>query len=324
MPGDRDPKLRLSSGSKPSLKKHTNDANSKVHAKTAAAVKAALEAETGLKVDETYNENLDTLMDHDDTPHRTDRSKTSDVTSKINNGKDDIPVRNHTRRKETFEPVDTDVRHVIMRSADKSNLHILNNIDPHTLGDELEILVNDYTSCRPLPSGGLLIHVDTLEKINILLSIEVFYTHDVEVELATLVGTVRGVIFDRRYTHKSEEYLEDKLYNEKVVKVRQILKDGQKTPLFILTFKTDRLPKNIRLKHEWKEVRPYRIRAQQCKKCYRFGHWSDACTRQQVCSNCGEEGKHIDTSCPQSTSKCCLCGNPHKATDDKLCPKWQK
>ena len=69
-------------------------------------------------------------------------------------------------------------------------------------------------------------------------------------------------------------------------------------------------------------MRPYKIRPSQCKKCFRFGHWADTCTRQQVCVKCGVEGANHGTECTERT-KCCLCGGAHRATD-QTCPKWVK
>ena len=116
------------------------------------------------------------------------------------------------------------------------------------------------------------------------------------------------------------------MYPQGVVKVRPIEKviDGERrrTPLLVLTFKSDKLPDSIRLQHEFKSVRPYRIRPSQCKKCFKFGHWANACTRQQFCDKCGAEGANHGSNCTETT-KCCLCGGNHKATD-QTCPKWEK
>ena len=71
-----------------------------------------------------------------------------------------------------------------------------------------------------------------------------------------------------------------------------------------------------------KSVEPYKIKPQQCKKCFRFGHWADACTRQQVCSNCGAEGGNHGSDC-RLPPKCCLCQGDHNATDT-ICPRWKK
>ena len=280
-----------------------------------AAIKAAIAKETGLDVDNSYDKTFDESMEHSDTIAPPPRStKASDET---------VSIPLHTTLGEVNESINTDVRHVIIKSADAQHPFVLTHIDPHTLGDELESIITEYKQCKILRSGSLLVEVDTLEKVKTLLSLEILCSHDVQVELATLVGTVRGVIFDKRYANKSEEYLLDKLCDQDVVKVRQIKKNEEPTPLFILTFKADRLPKNIKLKHEWKTVRPYNIRPQQCKKCYRFGHWATACTRQEVCSNCGIEGENHGTTCNRGT-KCCLCGGSHKATEEKICPFWMK
>ena len=95
-----------------------------------------------------------------------------------------------------------------------------------------------------------------------------------------------------------------------------------RTPLIVLTFKADTLPKSVKLGSEIKYLKPYRIRPSQCNKCYRFGHWANECTRREVCVNCGIEGQHDSVDCTQPT-KCSLCSQNHKA-NDKSCPIWVK
>ena len=86
-----------------------------------------------------------------------------------------------------------------------------------------------------------------------------------------MIGTVRGVIYEKRFLNKDTEYIRDKLYPQGVIKARFIEKsvDGgrRKTPLIVLTFKQETLPKTIKLGSEIKHVKPYIIHPSQCKKC---------------------------------------------------------
>ena len=189
-------------------------------------------------------------------------------------------------------------------------------------------MIGEFKQCKPFKSGNLLVELNTADQVRILLEEKRFAGYNVKVNIAELVGTVRGVIYEPRLVDKSIEYITHKLYSQGVVKVRPIEKLDQntnqrnRTPLIVLTFKKSKLPKTIYLSKEIKYVRPYNIRPSQCKKCYRFGHWKDTCTKQEVCENCGIEGDHNSTQC-SLPMRCCLCQQNHKATD-RSCPKWKK
>ena len=163
-----------------------------------------------------------------------------------------------------------------------------------------------------------------LKEVQFLLNIKTFCGFNVIVELAEMVGIVRGVIYDRRLINKEIDYILDKLRPQGVVKVRPLAKvidnTRQRTPLLVLSFRQQALPESIKIGHEYRSVRPYRIRPSQCKKCHRFGHWADACTRSSVCVNCGTEGANHGNDCTLRT-RCCLCGGAHKANNE-TCPIW--
>ena len=241
---------------------------------------------------------------------------------------EEVPVHNNTSKTGNTNCVDnlqTDIRHIIIKCCSEAHTDAFRNLDAWATSDELEKLgLENVKQCKPLMSGGLLIEENSLEEVKFLLNIKTFCSYNVTVELAEMIGIVRGVIYDRRLITKDVDYILEKLRPQGVVKVRPLSKvidnNRQRTPLLVLSFREKTLPESIKIGHEYRSVRPYRIRPSQCKKCHRFGHWADACTRVNVCVKCGTEGARHGNDCALRT-KCCLCGGPHKA-DNETCPVW--
>ena len=251
---------------------------------------------------------------------------TNNTNEQSNMSQDSISCENVSKKRRSNEN-QIELMFVLIRSADKNDELALTRIDPWAVGSELESIIGDVKVAKTTRAGNILVGVETPEQYEALVKLERFLEYNVIVEPAELVGTVRGVMADRRLIDKSEDYILDKLRSQGVVKVRRIettnsSNEKQPTPLLKLTIKAKTLPKSIKLGHEICHLKPYQIRPQQCKKCFRFGHFADKCRREkQVCNNCGIEG--ICTGECELPTKCCLCDGNHKA-DDQTCPRWEK
>ena len=129
---------------------------------------------------------------------------------------------------------------VLIKTTDLDDPLCLTRIDPWDLGEELErILGSDVKAAKTTKAGNILVGVETQEQYDKLFKLEVFFDKNVTVEPADLVGTVRGVLADRRLIDKSEEYILDKLKTQGVVRVRRIettTSDGIKQKLNGLRF----------------------------------------------------------------------------------------
>ncbi|EFN63480.1 hypothetical protein EAG_00530, partial [Camponotus floridanus] len=87
-------------------------------------------------------------------------------------------------------------------------------------------------------------------------------------------------------------------------------------------FKSQDLPKSLKI---WKVnlfVQPYMTPVRRCYKCGKLGHTSKGCEQSHnICLNCGTT--HLlsaDIHCKE-TPKCINCSGPHHALDRK-CPKF--
>lgn len=90
----------------------------------------------------------------------------------------------------------------------------------------------------------------------------------------------------------------------------------------LVTFKGNNLPSKLAVERVVFGVEPYIQKVVQCLKCLRYGHIKDQCKGQERCSNCG--GNHDNKLCPSSELYCIICQGNHKATDNKVCPEFQR
>ena len=250
--------------------------------KDSQEVAKGIEEATGMNVDESCDKRFEITNSTVEDQTEFDRIQA------VSQGGTPIPTQPDTPGRIEGKDIDDENRHVIITGKNVHNQRCVGTIDPTESIDILYTLIgediyDDNFQCKPTKSGSLLIGLKTTEQVKKLLSLNKFGDYNVKVEVAELVGTVRGVIHEERLMNKTEEYIKNKLSKERVVKVRQIIKTiGENkvtTPLFILTFKLKKLPKTIKLASEIKRVKPYQIRPSQCKKCYRFGHWFESCTK---------------------------------------------
>ena len=133
----------------------------------------------------------------------------------------------------------------------------LDGLDPIETAEYVTYILGGFQSevCKPTRSGEYLVKGETKHHIETLLKMTEFVGRSVQVRIAELVGTVRGVIYEKRLLNKSAEYILDKLRPQGIVKVRPLInlnKEGaqSRTPLTVLTFKSKTLPKTIKLGSE--------------------------------------------------------------------------
>lgn len=133
----------------------------------------------------------------------------------------------------------------------------------------------------------------------------------------------QGLIRDVAYCLSDEEIVEYSIADKPVVKAKRIHKiiNDKKvpTPLAILTFRGQYVPREIKILEVLCKVDPYIPKVIQCRKCYRFGHFSSSCSANPKCCRCAEEHPQ-DLSCLKQIS-CINCKGEHFATFSK-CPEY--
>ena len=126
-----------------------------------------------------------------------------------------------TERRSDNNTTQNEILFALIKTNDLEDPLCLTRIDPWDLGEELErIIGGDVKAAKTTRAGNILVGVETQQQFNDLLKLEFFLKNNVSVEPADLVGTVRGVLADRRLMGKSEDYILDKLRSQNVVRVR--------------------------------------------------------------------------------------------------------
>ena len=57
-----------------------------------------------------------------------------------------------------------------------------------------------------------------------------------------------------------------------------------------------------------------------CHNCQKYGHLEDRCSKDPICSKCGQTAEHLDNRCSNELH-CVNCGEKHSA-DSKECRIW--
>ena len=103
------------------------------------------------------------------------------------------------------------------------------------------------------------------------------------------------------------------------IKRNGVLKD---TNTFVFTFNTIVLPKTVKVAYFRVNVEVYVPNPLRCHNCQKYGHHEDRCSKDPICSKCGQTGEHLESRCSNELH-CVNCGEKHSA-DSKECRIWHK
>ena len=59
-----------------------------------------------------------------------------------------------------------------------------------------------------------------------------------------------------------------------------------------------------------------------CHNCQKYGHHEDRCSKDPICTKCGQTAEHLENRCTNELH-CVNCGEKHSA-DSKECQIWHK
>ena len=94
------------------------------------------------------------------------------------------------------------------------------------------------------------------------------------------------------------------------------------TNTFVFTFNTPVLPKTVKVAYFRVNVEVYVPNPLRCHNCQKYGHHEDWCSKDPICSKCGQTGEHLESRCSNELH-CVNCGEKHSA-DSKECRIWHK
>lgn len=134
------------------------------------------------------------------------------------------------------------------------------------------------------------------------------------------IGQVHGI--DPSYSiDKLTLAIESKYKGEKIErifkKIDEVLTPTNTIKIF---FHTNSLPEQVKFFGVTVKVYPYVFNVLQCKRCYRFGHSLNNCSRNSACPECSNEHTVANEKCNLS-KRCINCKGNHSALD-KSCLKF--
>ena len=94
------------------------------------------------------------------------------------------------------------------------------------------------------------------------------------------------------------------------------------TNTFVFTFNTPVLPKTVKVAYFRVNVEVYIPNPLRCHNCQKYGHHEDRCSKDPICSKCGQIAEHSEGRCTNELH-CANCGEKHSA-DSKECQIWHK
>lgn len=210
--------------------------------------------------------------------------------------------------------------------------------------------INSFLKIHPMSLGKLIrencLHIykdifsiSKIDKFKIKIILSKFnYANDLKNEsifknnnlicyVPTFMLTKKGLVRDVDYSLSDQEILEFiDAAGQEVLSARRIFKkkgnESVPTPLVILQFRGQSLPKEIKLLNVMCKVDPFIEKVSQCRRCLRYGHLESRCMypHDQRCPRCGGKN-HLISDCPNDI--CCVyCKRAHLATDQR-CPEFE-
>ena len=107
------------------------------------------------------------------------------------------------------------------------------------------------------------------------------------------LNTCKGVVKSYELSLCSSDEIKTNLQEQNVMEIWRIQikrKTGETidTNTYVITFNTDKIPKEIKIGCQKINFEPYIPNPLRCYKCQRFSHHQDQCTQPPVCVRCGE------------------------------------
>src|ERR1044071_3835814 len=166
------------------------------------------------------------------------------------------------------------------------------NLSPFIVEKVLKGYIGEDRNCSKLRQGGLLVEVHRKAQGENLLKQKKFHDIEISVSVHRSLNSCKGVVQSWDLAEMTEDEIQEEMKGAGIVNVSHILKwkDGNRVPSgsMILTFGSSTLPAKIKAGYLSLKVRPYIPNPLRCFKCQRYGHHSNACTREEVCPKCGK------------------------------------
>lgn len=219
-------------------------------------------------------------------------------------------------------------RYLVLSRNESNKDKTMEMVSPFLIEKVIQINVGKNAEIKKLRNGTCLIKVDSIKKSNKLCKLTQL-TNEIKVkcEEHPRLNNCKGVIYCPDLKYVEDQEIKENIKGVKDVKRIQKTINGQvnKTNLFILTFDTPVLPKEIKVAYMNIKVRPFIPQPLRCYKCQKFGHFTLQCKSEiHICGVCTEEVKNpeIKEKCVK-IAKCVNCNENHPSFS-KQCLIYKK
>ena len=175
--------------------------------------------------------------------------------------------------------------------------------------------------CKRSPKGNILLQLTPDQPPEGLLGEHNINGVRVLFTMPSHLNVVKGIIHHQELALMDSEEVAEMLQEDGVIAAQK----PAEAPYCILSWKRSTgtsLPATVLVGWDRVRVKKLQPRPRRCYCCQGYGHIASECTKNPVCSRCGQEHEDEEEDCNEEPH-CAACGGPHTATD-KQCPKWQQ
>ena len=207
----------------------------------------------------------------------------------------------------------------------------MTDISPFKIERKMKKVLGKKHVCKlsSLRSGLLLVEVDQKQLYDRLMTTKKLDDIPVIIEEHTGLNTSKGIVFcDSEAIGKmSNDEIKSEMESQNVTEVYRVIQkregeEDRETNMYILTFSTPTLPKEVKMGYIKLNVKLYIPNPRRCFNCQRYGHGKNTCTHETVCALCGESGHEYGAEVCSQQKKCYHCEQEHETTS-KECPMWK-
>ena len=219
-----------------------------------------------------------------------------------------------------YTPQDVSPYRIIVESIQDPNNGVVQRINRLKIGKNLQDIgfVKSILDILQINKRKAAIFTDNYKIANEICK-NVLLKNTYKIHIPHYLVTVSGVISGVPLEITNEEILMNiKAPNTQVTGIQRLKRkvEGELIDSFRIkvTFRSNKLPENVRLFHTITKVRPFFRKANFCNKCLRYNHSEQFCRSEKRCQNCTK----LDCKGCQVNPKCMYCHQDHK-TNDACC-----
>lgn len=228
-----------------------------------------------------------------------------------------------------INPVINGPRYLVLSRNETQPELTMHTVSPFTIHTTIEQSAGKNIEVKRLRNGTFLIKTANMRQADQLKRLTVL-SGNVKVKIVDheRLNSSKGVIFCPDFEYVTDDEIKTNTKNENVIDVRRITRkvngEVRNTHLFVFTFDSPILPKEIKAAYLNLPVRPFIPQPLRCYKCQQFGHFTLKCrSKVNICGICTEivVDPSIEKKCLKP-AKCVNCNDAHPSFS-KLCPKYK-